>query len=109
MLTLRFYSRCDKDSVPPFLIEWYTSDTTVSINLLRREIVDLGITYHSIAEQAALEDGIVDRVEYAWRDHWMLVGISFRKTLSIVPLTFPQDRSLTLQACLQMAKHPSMY
>ena len=36
----------------------------------------MGITYHAIAEYTALDDKIIDRVEYVWRDHWMLVGMS---------------------------------
>ena len=36
----------------------------------------MGITYHAIAEYTALDDKVVDRVEYVWRDHWMLVGMS---------------------------------
>ena len=35
----------------------------------------MGITYHAIAEYTALDDGVIDRVEYVWRDHWMLVGM----------------------------------
>ena len=56
-------------------IEWYASDTTDTIEYLRRKIVDVGITYHAIAECTALDEGVIDRVEYAWRDHWILVGI----------------------------------
>lgn len=46
--------------------------------------MDLGITYHAIAEHTAIIDGFADRVEYAWRDHWMLVGINaiFRLSLT---------------------------
>lgn len=35
----------------------------------------MGITYHAIAESTALEKCAIDRVEYVWRDHWMLVGM----------------------------------
>lgn len=67
---------CKKTGAPHFQIEWYTSDTTFSIQYLRQRIVDIAITYHAVAEQNAFDEGICDRVEYAWRDHWMLVGKS---------------------------------
>ena len=55
-------------------MEWYASDTTWTFTYLRNKIVDIGITYHAIAELIALKEGIIDRIEYAWRDHWLLVG-----------------------------------
>ena len=66
--------RSTENGEKQFSIEWYTSDTTVSIDYLRKGVVDVGITYHAVAEHTALEEKIVDRVEYVWRDHWMLVG-----------------------------------
>lgn len=58
----------------PFAVAWMASDTTMSFNSLALKAVDLSITYHPIAEKIALEQGIADRREYIWRDHWMLVG-----------------------------------
>ena len=69
------FARQTESGQPQFSIEWYTSDTTVSIDYLRKGVVDVGITYHAVAEHTALEEKIVDRVEYVWRDHWMLVGV----------------------------------
>ncbi|KAK3176578.1 hypothetical protein OEA41_007901 [Lepraria neglecta] len=63
-----------EEGSPKFSVEWYTSDTSVSIDYLHKNVVDVGITYHAIAESTALEKGVIDRVEYVWRDHWMLVG-----------------------------------
>lgn len=57
-----------------FSAEWYTSHTSISFEYLRLGVVDVAITYHAVSELAAVEAGTVDRVEYAWRDHWMLVG-----------------------------------
>ena len=68
-------STSEQDKRDPFAIEWYTSDTSGSIDFLHKKVVDVGITYHAIAEYTALNDCIIDRVEYVWRDHWMLVGI----------------------------------
>ena len=65
----------DTKGAQPFLVEWYKSDTTFSIENLRNKVADVGITYHAVAEKTALDDGIIDKVVYAWRDHWMLVGI----------------------------------
>lgn len=58
----------------PFAVAWMASDTTLSFNSLALRAVDMSITYHAIAEQTAMEQGIADRREYIWRDHWMLVG-----------------------------------
>ena len=58
----------------PFSIAWSASDTSMSFNSLALRGADLSITYHPVAEEIALEQGIADRREYAWRDHWMLVG-----------------------------------
>jgi len=74
MYVVSFNSSTQKNGTPQFSIEWYTSDTTVSIDYLRKNVVDVGITYHAVAEHTALEEKIIDRVEYLWRDHWMLVG-----------------------------------
>ena len=60
--------------MPTFSIEWYTSDTSVSIDYLHKSVFDVGITYHAIVENTALVEKVIDRVEYVWRDHWMLVG-----------------------------------
>lgn len=58
----------------PFSIAWLTADTTESINYLSKAVADVGITYHPLAEKSAMKNGIADRREYAFRDHWMLVG-----------------------------------
>ena len=61
----------DNKKAEPFLIEWYKSDTTSSIENLLKETADIAITSN------ALDDNVIDRVVYAWRDHWMLVGMLF--------------------------------
>ncbi|PMD44528.1 hypothetical protein L207DRAFT_483493 [Hyaloscypha variabilis F] len=58
----------------PFAVAWMASDTTMSFNSLALKAVDMSITYHPIAENTAIQQGIADRREYIWRDHWMLVG-----------------------------------
>ncbi|MCJ1253207.1 hypothetical protein MMC24_001018 [Lignoscripta atroalba] len=58
----------------PFAVAWHASDTSASFNHLAQNIADVSITYHAAAEQIAILQGIADRREYAWRDHWMLVG-----------------------------------
>lgn len=59
----------------PFDIAWYASDTSQSFNYLAQNVVDMSITYHAGAEGIALKQGIADRREYLFRDHWMLVGM----------------------------------
>ncbi|RDW80191.1 hypothetical protein BP6252_04829 [Coleophoma cylindrospora] len=58
----------------PFTVAWLLSDTSASFNFLGSRSADLSITYHKIAEGIAIKQGIADRREYAWRDHWLLVG-----------------------------------
>lgn len=71
-------SRVDAKGVKPFLVEWYKSDTTFSILNLDKNVADVAITYHGVAEKTALDENIADRVVYAWRDHWMLIGMVIR-------------------------------
>ncbi|OGE50191.1 hypothetical protein PENARI_c018G00572 [Penicillium arizonense] len=59
----------------PFKVAWYKSDTTESINYLKDDTVDIGITYTPSAEQIAINQGIAKSPAwYAWRDHFLLVG-----------------------------------
>lgn len=71
-------SRVAVKKVKPFLVEWYKSDTTFSILNLKNKVADVAITYHAVAERTAMDIDVVDRVEYAWRDHWMLIGMVIR-------------------------------
>ena len=64
-----------KKACEPFSVAWLKSDTTGSFNYLGENAADLSITYHAAAEELAIQQGIADRREYAWRDHWLLVGI----------------------------------
>ena len=43
----------------PFRVAWYKSDTTQTINYLKEQVVDIGITYTIAAEEVAVEAGIV--------------------------------------------------
>ncbi|KAK9358379.1 extracellular tungstate binding protein [Lipomyces starkeyi] len=63
----------EESKVEPFAIAWYASDTTQSFNYLAQNVVDMSVTYHEIAEQIAIKQGVADRYEYCFRDHWMLV------------------------------------
>ena len=60
----------------PFAVSWIKSDTTASFNHLADNSADLSITYIGVAEQIAIEQGIATHRVYAWRDHFMLVGMS---------------------------------
>lgn len=50
------------------------SDTSASFNYLAQNAADVSITYHALAEKIAMGQGVADRRENAWRDHFMLVG-----------------------------------
>lgn len=59
----------------PFKVAWYQSDTTVSINYLKSDTVDVGITYNEAAEKIAIDQGIASSPSYyAFRDHFIIVG-----------------------------------
>jgi len=57
-----------------FSIAWLMSDTSASFNYLASRAADMSITYHHAAEDIAVKQGIANRREYAWRDHWLRVG-----------------------------------
>ncbi|MCJ1383518.1 hypothetical protein MMC17_006632 [Xylographa soralifera] len=83
-----------KPNFEPFTAVWIRSDTAASFNHLAENAADLSITYHVMAESIALRQGITDRSEYAWRDHFMLVG--------------PRSDPAKLAAC-QQATRPTIY
>lgn len=59
----------------PFLVAWYKSDTTYSIQYLKSGEVDVGITYNEAAEKIAIGQGIATSPSYyAFRDHFLLIG-----------------------------------
>ena len=60
---------------PPFAVAWIKSDTAASFNHLADNSADLSITYNAAAEQIAIAQGIADKRVYAWRDHFLLVGM----------------------------------
>jgi hypothetical protein len=67
----------EQKKTTPFSVAWFASDTSISFNSLAQNIADVSITYHEVAERAAMIQGIADRYEYAFRDHWMIVGMKF--------------------------------
>lgn len=67
--------RVNETKCPPFAVSWIKSDTAASFNHLADSTADLSITYHGAAEEIAIAQGIADKRVYAWRDHFMLVGM----------------------------------
>lgn len=59
----------------PFAVSWVKSDTAASFNHLADGSADLSITYNAAAERIAMTQGIADKHVYAWRDHFLLVGM----------------------------------
>ena len=70
-----FIDRQVKTGSPPFRIAWIATDTSLSFNALASGAADVSIVYHPYAVQLALKQGVATRTEYAWRDHFMLVGM----------------------------------
>ena len=60
---------------PPFAVSWIKSDTTASFNHLADNSADLSITYNEAAERMAMVQGVACRRVFAWRDHFMFVGV----------------------------------
>jgi hypothetical protein len=75
-LSNEFISYMDEEKDgEPFGISWIASNNTASFNHLASTSADLAITHHVAAQDLAIKQGIVDRSAYAWRDHWLLVGM----------------------------------
>lgn len=85
-----FTSQCTQASCEPFRIAWLASDTSLTFNSLAQGSSDVGITYHAYAERVAVQQGVVNRVEYAWRDHFVLVGPKEN------PANLPTDRKSSI-------------
>ena len=66
----------------PFLVAWIRSDTTASFNHLADGSADLSITYNAAAEQLAIAQGVADKHVYAWRDHFLLVGMPIQSSIA---------------------------
>ncbi|KAJ5900143.1 hypothetical protein N7495_004887 [Penicillium taxi] len=58
----------------PFIVAWYKSDTTESIQYLKDGVVDACITYTPAAEDIAVSQGIALSSHYIFREHFCLVG-----------------------------------
>lgn len=70
-----FIKESVKNGSDPFLVAWYKSDTTVSIQYLKSGLVDVGITYSPVAEKIAIDQGIATSPSYyAFRDHFIITG-----------------------------------
>lgn len=67
-------------TIGEFRIDWVVGDTTESINYLESGEADIAITYNAAAEKRAMELGIATRSEYAFRDHFYLLGPKFVAT-----------------------------
>ena len=60
-----------------YVIGWVEGDTTESINYLGSGDADIAITYNAAAENRSLALGVSIRREYAFRDHFYLLGPKF--------------------------------
>lgn len=56
------------------MVEFYSSDSAVTIDYLTENVIDLGFTDTILLDTLLKDEGIADRRETGWRDHWMLVG-----------------------------------
>lgn len=94
-------SHMQQAQTEPFRVAWLASDTSASFNYLAQNAADVSITYHAVAELVAMQQAIADRCEYAWRDHWMLIG---RFSFSFSTKAFA---SLSAESCERTEEQPS--
>ena len=98
---------------PPFAVAWIKSDTTASFNHLADNSADLSITYNAAAEQIAIAQGIADKRVYAWRDHFLLVGMHLSMQLfyctgkANTHLGISKVQNVTLRTSLSLQTPPS--
>jgi len=71
---LKFIEDSVANGSEPFYVDWYLGDTTQSLAYLQAGIVDIAVTYNEMAEEQAMNAGYAARWEYAFQDHFYLVG-----------------------------------
>lgn len=57
-----------------FRVAWYKADTNGTLGYLKTAAVDVGLTYNAAAERQAIAEKYADTREYAFRDHFRIVG-----------------------------------
>lgn len=57
-----------------FAVAWYKSDTTVTLEYLKRRIVDVGLVYDAELELQAIREGYATGLSFVFKDHFWIVG-----------------------------------
>jgi ABC-type tungstate transport system permease subunit len=57
-----------------FAVAWYKSDTTVTLDYLKRRIVDVGLVYDAQLELQAVREGYATGLSFVFKDHFWIVG-----------------------------------
>lgn len=57
-----------------FTVAWYKSDTTVTLEYLKRRIVDIGLVYDAELELQAVREGYATALSFIFKDHFWIVG-----------------------------------
>lgn len=57
-----------------FAVAWYKSDTTVTLEYLKRRIVDVGLVYDAELELQAVREGYATALSFVFKDHFWIVG-----------------------------------
>lgn len=58
----------------PFLVEFYDSDSAITINYMAENIIDIAFADSIFLDTLASDKGIINRRETGWHGHWLLVG-----------------------------------
>lgn len=66
-----------------FAVAWYKSDTTVTLEYLKRRIVDIGLVYDAELELQAIREGYATGLSFIFKDHFWIVGPADNNTAQL--------------------------
>ena len=66
-----------------FAVAWYKSDTTVTLDYLKRRIVDIGLVYDAELELQAIREGYATGLSFVFKDHFWIVGPADNNTAQL--------------------------
>lgn len=66
-----------------FAVAWYKSDTTVTLEYMKRQIVDVGLVYDAELELQAIREGYAAALSFIFKDHFWIVGPADNNTAQL--------------------------
>ncbi len=80
-----------------FAVAWYKSDTTVTLDYLKRGIVDVGLVYDGELELQAVREGYATALSFVFKDHFWIVAQQITIQLSLMRAIQQRQHSSKLQ------------